>query len=31
MKKQNNKKRQNSWGLKQEDNMWLKAKNIQFK
>ena len=31
MKKQNNKKRQNFWELKQEDNMWLEAKNTQFK
>ena len=28
MKKQFNKKRQNLQGLKEEDNMWLEAKNI---
>jgi len=31
MKKQFDKKRQNSQGLKQGDNMWLEAKNIQSK
>jgi len=31
MKKQFNKKRQNSQELKQEDNMWLEAGNIQLK
>ena len=31
MKKQFNKKRQNSQGLKQGDNVWLEAKNIQSK
>jgi len=31
MKKQFNKKRQNPQELKQEDNMWLEAKNIQLK
>ena len=31
MKKQINKKRQNPWELKQEDIVWLEAKNIQFK
>ena len=31
IKKQFNKKRQNLQGLKQEDNIWLEAKNIQLK
>ena len=31
IKKQFNKKKQNTQGLKQEDNMWLEAKNIQLK
>ena len=31
MKKQFNKKRQNLQELKQEDNVWLEAKNIQLK
>ena len=31
IKKQFNKKRQNFQELKQEDNIWLKAKNIQLK
>ena len=31
MKKQFNKKRQNSQGLKQGDNIWLEAMNIQSK
>ena len=31
MKKQFNKKRRNSQGLKVGDNMWLEAKNIQLK
>jgi len=31
IKKQFNKKRQNLQELKQEDNIWLEAKNIQLK
>jgi len=31
MKKQFNKKRQNLWKLKQDNNIWLEAKNIQLK
>ena len=31
MIKQFNKKKQNSQGLKQEDSVWLKTKNIQTK
>ena len=31
MKRQFDKKRENPQGLKQVDNVWLKAKNIQLK